>query len=75
MPKKPRVQFDPQTRYIYVDGIKICQYDPQNGVLIFYDKNKERSRKRGTQLIGITLSSFCCGVDSSRCTTFPTPFP
>lgn len=62
-----RVKYDPYTRYVYVDGVKICQYDPRHGLLLFFDKDKRRSEERGSQIIGIPLDMFCCQVDPDRC--------
>jgi hypothetical protein len=42
--------------FIYADGVKICQLDRQRQVLLFFDKDRRRSAKRGSNQVPVLLA-------------------
>jgi len=44
--------------FIFVDGVKICQYDKATKTFLFYDKDKRRCSKRGKRTVEISSEKF-----------------
>ncbi len=44
--------------FVYAGGVKICRFDPQQQTLLFFDKDRRRSQKRGSREVSVPINCF-----------------
>jgi hypothetical protein len=42
--------------FVYAEGVKICRLDRQRQVLLFFDKDRRRAARRGSNQVAVSLA-------------------
>ena len=55
-----------ESGFVQVDGVRVCRVDAASGTLLFFDRDRRRSARRGSREVPVRVEDFLFQVQSFR---------